>query len=98
MKTGAARAGDDVDLPAAAATGFSRKQAAQNLEFTDGINVRIRLDRDIRPAIGNVGAIHGESILTASCAIDRNVNGVGLTARIGGAHVDLVSEVIGHDG
>src|SRR5262245_48126141 len=96
MKTGTARPGDNVDLPSAAATGFGRIQAAQNHELGNGINARIRLDSDIRAAVSNVRAVHGEGILAAPRAVDSDVDRVGLTAGVGCADVNLVCQVVGN--
>ncbi len=85
---------DNVDLAAAAASGFSRIKRSQNAKLADRINARIGLNGDIRTAVGHVSTIYREGILARTSSVDRDVDGVRLAVWIGRTDVYLIGKIV----
>src|SRR5215813_2384107 len=86
--------GNDVDLSTATVTSLCRIQAAQHFKLADRVNTGIRLDREVRSSVSNVGAVYQKGIRTAASTVHRYVDCISLTCRIRGAYVNLIGKVV----
>ncbi|MBV6495013.1 MAG: hypothetical protein JFAIHJKO_00113 [Pyrinomonadaceae bacterium] len=84
---------NDVDLAAAASTGFSRIERAKHLEFADRINARIGLDRQIRTTVRDIRTVNRKGILAAASTVDRDLNNIRLAVRVRRSDVNLIGKI-----
>ena len=81
MKTARARAGNNIDLSACAATVFRPIRAALHFEFFDGIDAGRIQQAEVSAAVHVVGAVKCPVVLREAVAIDREVDLVSASTR-----------------
>ena len=84
---------NDIDLTAAAPSGFGRIERTQDLEFADRVNARVCLDRQIRSAVSNIRTVNRKGILTAAGAVDRDLDRIRLPIGIRRTDVHLIGKI-----